>query len=166
MPLDFTVASQRAAEVTNAPQLAIACSIHSTRRSRPRSELQSNTSRDPRGHRGRGVHVQGRGQGEQPTARGARGEHNSSSHRRDGELSLLSQSGALLTKIAASVDRISGGRLEFGIGAGWKENEYRAYGYEFPPASVRVDQLAETLAIRARMWTDERQVLAQVEIPA
>ncbi|HEX4744207.1 MAG TPA: TIGR03560 family F420-dependent LLM class oxidoreductase [Candidatus Limnocylindria bacterium] len=63
---------------------------------------------------------------------------------------------ALLAKIAAGVDRMSGGRLEFGIGAGWKEVEYRAYGYEFPPAGTRVDQLVETLEICTRMWTEDR----------
>ncbi|MGH2499879.1 MAG: TIGR03560 family F420-dependent LLM class oxidoreductase [Candidatus Limnocylindria bacterium] len=63
---------------------------------------------------------------------------------------------ALLAKIAAGVDHISGGRLEFGVGAGWKEIEYRAYGYAFPPAGVRVDQLVETLEICTRMWTQER----------
>lgn len=63
---------------------------------------------------------------------------------------------ALLAKIAAGVDRISGGRLEFGIGAGWKELEYRAYGYEFPEAKVRVDELVDTLEICTRMWTEER----------
>ena len=63
---------------------------------------------------------------------------------------------ALLAKMAASVDVMSGGRLEFGIGAGWKELEYRAYGYEFPPAGVRVDQLVDTIEICRRMWTEEK----------
>lgn len=63
---------------------------------------------------------------------------------------------ALLAKIAAGVDRISNGRLEFGIGAGWKEVEYHAYGYDFPPAAVRVDQLVEALEICTRLWTEER----------
>ncbi|HUQ41691.1 MAG TPA: TIGR03560 family F420-dependent LLM class oxidoreductase [Candidatus Limnocylindrales bacterium] len=63
---------------------------------------------------------------------------------------------ALLAKIAAGVDQMSGGRLEFGVGAGWKEVEYKAYGYDFPEAGVRVTQLVETLEICTRLWRDER----------
>ena len=63
---------------------------------------------------------------------------------------------ALLAKIAAGLDQMSGGRLEFGLGAGWKDVEYQAYGYEFPEASVRVTQLVETLEICTRLWRDER----------
>ncbi len=63
---------------------------------------------------------------------------------------------ALLAKIAAGVDHMSGGRLEFGIGAGWKELEYRAYGYDFPPPAVRLRQLTETIEICRRMWTEDR----------
>ncbi len=63
---------------------------------------------------------------------------------------------ALLAKIAAGVDHLCGGRLEFGIGAGWKDVEYRAYGYEFPPAPVRVDELVDSLEICTRMWADEK----------
>src|SRR3954464_623972 len=63
---------------------------------------------------------------------------------------------ALLAKIAAGVDQMSGGRLEFGLGAGWKDVEYKAYGYEFPEAGVRVTQLVETLEICTRLWTEER----------
>src|SRR6267143_2042322 len=63
---------------------------------------------------------------------------------------------ALLAKIAAGVDVMSRGRLDFGLGAGWKEVEYRAYGYEFPDAPTRVTQLIETLEICTRMWKDER----------
>lgn len=63
---------------------------------------------------------------------------------------------ALLAKTAAGVDRLSGGRLEFGLGAGWKELEYRAYGYDFPPAAVRVDELVDALEICVRMWTEDR----------
>ena len=63
---------------------------------------------------------------------------------------------ALLAKIAAGVDHLMGGRLEFGIGAGWKEVEYRAYGYEFPEPAVRVDQLVDTIEICVRMWKDDK----------
>jgi len=63
---------------------------------------------------------------------------------------------ALLAKIAAGVDHMSEGRLEFGIGTGWKELEYRAYGYGFPPAGVRVDQMRETIEICVRMWSEDR----------
>ncbi len=63
---------------------------------------------------------------------------------------------ALLAKMAADVDVMSGGRLEFGIGAGWKEPEYRAYGYDFPPPKTRVAQLVDTIEICRRMWTHEK----------
>jgi F420-dependent oxidoreductase-like protein len=63
---------------------------------------------------------------------------------------------ALLAKIAAGVDQMSGGRLEFGVGAGWKDVEYRAYGYEFPDAPTRVTQLVETLEICTRLWNEPK----------
>ncbi len=63
---------------------------------------------------------------------------------------------ALLAKMAAAVDVMSGGRLEFGIGAGWKELEYRAYGYAFPAPGVRVDQLIDTIEICKRMWSEDK----------
>jgi F420-dependent oxidoreductase-like protein len=63
---------------------------------------------------------------------------------------------ALLANIAASLDHISGGRLYFGIGAGWKVVEYEAYGYEFPKPMVRIRQLEETIEIAKVMWTQEK----------
>lgn len=63
---------------------------------------------------------------------------------------------ALLAKIVAGVDQMSGGRIEFGIGAGWKENEYKAYGYEYPDAGRRVTQMNEAIQICALLWTKER----------
>ena len=63
---------------------------------------------------------------------------------------------ALLAKIAAAVDVLSRGRLDFGLGAGWKEIEYRAYGYDFPDAPTRVTQMIETLEICTRMWREDR----------
>ena len=61
----------------------------------------------------------------------------------------------LLAKVAATVDVISGGRLEWGIGAGWYEHEFRGYGYEFPPAKVRIGMLRETVEIVTSLWTQE-----------
>lgn len=59
-----------------------------------------------------------------------------------------------LAKVAATVDVLSGGRLEMGIGAGWYEQEFLAYGYEFPSPAVRIGQLAEGVEIMKRMWTE------------
>jgi len=61
---------------------------------------------------------------------------------------------ALLAKMAATLQWLSGGRYILGIGAGWHEEEYRAYGYDFPPARVRVEQLVEALQIIRAMWTE------------
>jgi len=67
---------------------------------------------------------------------------------------------ALAAKMAASIDVISGGRLEFGLGAGWFQQEYEAYGYEFPSVRKRLEQLEEALEICVRMWTEERASFA------
>ncbi len=61
---------------------------------------------------------------------------------------------ALLAKMAATLDVLSDGRLEFGIGAGWYSQEYDAYGIPFPKAGVRVDQLREAIRIIKGMWTE------------
>lgn len=61
---------------------------------------------------------------------------------------------ALLAKIASTVDVISGGRLDWGIGAGWYDGEYAAYGYDFPPAADRIRMLRETVEIVKLMWTE------------
>src|SRR2546423_4991207 len=63
---------------------------------------------------------------------------------------------ALQAKMAAGVDHMSDGRLEFGVGAGWKEDEYRAYGYDFPAPGDRVEQLRDGLEITRRLWQDDR----------
>ena len=60
-----------------------------------------------------------------------------------------------LAKVAASIDAISGGRVEMGIGAGWYEHEYAGYGYEFPKPSVRIGMLREGVEIMQRLWTEE-----------
>jgi F420-dependent oxidoreductase-like protein len=62
----------------------------------------------------------------------------------------------LVAKMAASLDHISAGRLEFGLGAGWYEQEYTAYGYDFPRIGTRLGQLDEALEICKRMWTEEK----------
>ncbi|MFM8602064.1 MAG: LLM class F420-dependent oxidoreductase [Actinomycetota bacterium] len=60
----------------------------------------------------------------------------------------------LLAKITSTVDVISGGRLDWGIGAGWYENEYRGYGFEFKKPSDRIGMLRETVEIVKSMWTN------------
>jgi alkanesulfonate monooxygenase SsuD/methylene tetrahydromethanopterin reductase-like flavin-dependent oxidoreductase (luciferase family) len=62
----------------------------------------------------------------------------------------------LAAKMAASLDNISRGRLYFGVGAGWKEVEYKAYGYIFPSPGARIRQLDEALTIAREMWTKPR----------
>ncbi|MBD3206356.1 TIGR03560 family F420-dependent LLM class oxidoreductase [Candidatus Bathyarchaeota archaeon] len=63
---------------------------------------------------------------------------------------------ALMANIAASLDHISKGRVNYGIGAGWKEVEYLAYGYEFPSALTRIKQLREAIVIAKKLWTEEK----------
>jgi F420-dependent oxidoreductase-like protein len=64
------------------------------------------------------------------------------------------RSPALLAKITSNLDVMSGGRLDWGIGAGWYDQEYRAYGYEFPRAADRIRMLSETVEIVRSMWTE------------
>ncbi len=63
---------------------------------------------------------------------------------------------ALLAKMSATVDVISKGRLELGIGSGAQKEEHIAYGYEFPNPSTRVNRVQETIEIVKKMWTQER----------
>ncbi len=63
---------------------------------------------------------------------------------------------AFLLKQAMTVDHISGGRVDFGVGAGWVEREHEAYGWEFPSAKERVDRFAEALEIWRLLQTRER----------
>ena len=60
---------------------------------------------------------------------------------------------AYLAKVAATADLISGGRVEMGIGAGWYEHEWRAYGYGFPRAGERLAMLDEGVQIMRDLWT-------------
>ncbi|HRW04851.1 MAG TPA: LLM class flavin-dependent oxidoreductase [Caldilineaceae bacterium] len=61
---------------------------------------------------------------------------------------------AHLAKMAATMQAISGGRVVIGIGAGWNEEEYNAYGWPFPKAKTRIMQLAESVQILRKMWTE------------
>ncbi len=63
---------------------------------------------------------------------------------------------AYLAKVAATVDVVSGGRVEMGIGAGWYEHEWRAYGYGFPRAGERIAMLDEGVQIMRSLWRDGR----------
>src|SRR6266852_6027944 len=62
---------------------------------------------------------------------------------------------ALLAKMASTVDALSHGRLDFGIGAGWYEEEYVAYGYPFAGTHERLERLREAVEITLAMWTQE-----------
>jgi alkanesulfonate monooxygenase SsuD/methylene tetrahydromethanopterin reductase-like flavin-dependent oxidoreductase (luciferase family) len=62
---------------------------------------------------------------------------------------------ALTAKMASTLQVLSDNRFMLGIGAGWREDEYRAYGYDFPPPAVRVRQLEEVVQICRLMWTEE-----------
>ena len=63
---------------------------------------------------------------------------------------------SLLAKITSTLDAISNGRLEFGIGAGWFEYEYNSYGYKFDTALARIEQLNESITIIKKMWQNEK----------
>lgn len=66
---------------------------------------------------------------------------------------------AVLAKMAATVDHVSGGRVDVGMGAGWHEAEHRAFGFPFPPTSERYGLLAEQVEIVHRLWDrDEEEV--------
>ena len=60
-----------------------------------------------------------------------------------------------LTKVASTIDVMSGGRLEYAIGAGWYDQEYKAYGYDYPSAGVRLKMLEESLIIYKKMTTED-----------
>ena len=63
---------------------------------------------------------------------------------------------AYLTKVASTIDSMSGGRLEFAIGAGWYDQEYKAYGYDYPSPGVRLKMLEEALQIYIAMTTQDK----------
>jgi F420-dependent oxidoreductase-like protein len=66
---------------------------------------------------------------------------------------------AILAKSVVTVDHISGGRIELGMGAGWFEDEHRAFGFPFPPSAERIEILSEQVEIVHRLWDrDEDEV--------
>ena len=62
---------------------------------------------------------------------------------------------ALLAKMLSTLDVISNGRVELGIGAGWHKDEYAQYGYDFPSAITKIKQLDESISIIKSMWTQQ-----------
>lgn len=68
------------------------------------------------------------------------------------------RSPALLAKMVATLDQVTGGRFTLGIGAGWHRDEYDAHGYPFPSPAERLDRLDETIHILKAMWTEQDPV--------
>src|SRR5947208_2473767 len=66
---------------------------------------------------------------------------------------------ALLAKMATTAQFLSGGRFILGIGAGWKEDEYRAYGYDFPSAGRRIRELEESVQIINALWREKQATI-------
>ena len=63
---------------------------------------------------------------------------------------------SLLAKMAATIDNISNGRLELGIGAGVQKNEHNSYGFPFPSSKARIERLNEAVEIIKKLWTEEK----------
>ena len=63
---------------------------------------------------------------------------------------------ALLANIATTIDHVSGGRMDLGLGAAWYEDEHQQYGYDFPAIGVRMDMLDDACRIVHALWTQER----------
>jgi alkanesulfonate monooxygenase SsuD/methylene tetrahydromethanopterin reductase-like flavin-dependent oxidoreductase (luciferase family) len=68
---------------------------------------------------------------------------------------------AILALMAATLQNLSKGRFVMGIGAGWKEDEYHAYGYDFPSPKIRIEQLEETLIILKKLWSEKGKLSFQ-----
>jgi F420-dependent oxidoreductase-like protein len=62
---------------------------------------------------------------------------------------------SILARMVATVDHISGGRVELGLGAGWNQSEHEAYGFPFPELAERIEILEEQLEIVHRQWTED-----------
>ena len=62
---------------------------------------------------------------------------------------------SVVAKMAASIDRLSGGRLELGLGAAWSQRGHDAFGIPFPPLKVRFEMLEETIQVIQALWTQD-----------
>lgn len=67
---------------------------------------------------------------------------------------------ALLGKMFSTLQALTGVRCILGIGAGWMESEYRMYGYEYPPAKVRIAQLDDAIRVLRALWTESPATVA------
>ena len=72
----------------------------------------------------------------------------------------------LLAKITSNIDVMSGGRLDWGIGAGWYQHEFEGYGYPFLAPKERIAVLRETVEIVKSMWSEPDTVLRREVLPA
>ena len=73
---------------------------------------------------------------------------------------------AVVAKMAAQVDIISGGRLLLGLGAGWQQNEHEAYGIPFYTMRERLERLDEACQVIRSLWTEQPQQLQGPLLPA
>ena len=73
---------------------------------------------------------------------------------------------SLVANAAITVDHISGGRVELGLGAGWYELEHQVYGFPFPPMAERMAMLEEQLEIVTRQWSEQRVLVRRQPLPA
>ena len=64
---------------------------------------------------------------------------------------------SILAKMITTLDHLSNGRYLCGYGAGWKEMEYQAFGLDFPPLSIRIEQMVEGIEVLRAMWSEEKK---------
>ena len=76
------------------------------------------------------------------------------------------RSPAVLAKEAVTIDHVSGGRLEMGIGGAWYELEHDQYGIPFPPIGKRLAMMGEAAVIMKSLWTEERTTFDGQALPA